>query len=38
MTVEAAFRLAERASSPAEGWLVVLWTMDAFKETQHEQG
>ena len=38
MSVEASYRLAEAAASPRDAWLVALWNLDAFKETQAERG
>ncbi len=38
MSIEAAYRLVEAAASPREAWMVALWNLDAFKETQAEHG
>ncbi len=38
MSVEASYRLVEQAASAKEAWLVALWNLDAFKETQNERG
>ena len=38
MSVEASYRLVETAASAEEAWLVALWNLDSFKDTQQERG